>query len=265
MQCNAMALEEKFQYIKKAVTDVGNQGLCHNGRSFEPGIIQLIHQYALPQHLLLQRFDPCNDIRRNSTVLIIGRQNSGKTSLIKDIVRKQKKQNIVGIVDCHHAASELLEFISPNSVHVTSNAEAIFEKHASRTTNMTNMTVILDDFPVRQNTALSRNIIFSRHLNLTHYIAVQYSNDIQPDIRDSADYVFIIGRPFQYSKMFYHFFEEEIMSLKEFNDCTQHFCDKHGVLVLDCNFRDHLVFSILSGNQLDNIVGDCLKFYQFNT
>lgn len=190
--------------------------------------------------LKLDKFD-LSKIKRYSNVLLIGKRQTGKTTIVRDILR-----NLPNI----HTA--LVFSPGPNSYPEVP-SDFIFDQYNPDTIQKiierqkelkkkdvkSNICIVLDDAMHNYTNFINistKDLIFNgRHHGLTSIITLQYP--ILPHIYTSSiDYIFLFNPELRYRKTLY---EKYGSSFRDFNETMNEICRDHRTLVID-NIKNKL-------------------------
>jgi len=216
--------------------------------------------------LELNKFDMKN-IKSGSTILFIGKRNTGKSILCQDLFRYNTGWPVGVVISATEKANHFFEKFVPKMLIYDEFDPAIIQKFLDRQEKITNQYeaeikkygrtdldprafLVLDDCLYDKSWPNDRNIralfMNGRHYNVTFIITMQYSMGIPPILRSNIDYVFILRDPIlknqerlyqQYAGMFPSF---EIFR-QVFSQCTE-------------NYECLLVDNKVQSNQLSNQV-----------
>lgn len=198
--------------------------------------------------LELNRFDMKN-IKSGSTIVFIGKRNTGKSILCKDLFRHNTDWPVGVIISATEKANHFFEKFIPKMLIYDEYDSSIVNKFLERQEKITNQHeaekkkyggtdldprafLVLDDCLYDKTWPNDKNIrsIFmnGRHYNVTFILTMQYSMGIPPHLRSNIDYVFLLRDPIlknqerlynQYAGMFPSF---EIFR-QVFNQCTENY------------------------------------------
>lgn len=151
------------------------------------------------------RFDNLEDC---STILVLGKRRTGKTIIMKYIVRGMKPQRIIVLVGSKDNKSEWMAngFVHPLFIHVDNLLDALIKvckyqdnrvwKYVSKGLSIPDkykLTCVVDDkgydHSFMFSPMISEILCNGRHLGLSFIVAVQYFNMLHPSNRDQFDYV----------------------------------------------------------------------------
>jgi len=173
---------------------------------------------SLPNVLPLNLDDMCT---RPSNILLIGRRGSGKTFMIRDILKNMPNEVIANcmIVSAAEKMSPFYKSFFPDAKVIGSydNSGAISSFIEDNIPGV----IILDNYITTAPSKLNefRNLIFnSRCYKKTVITAVQFPVNFTPEIRINFDYVFLLDEHFSsYKKKIYDQYGNNFNSFTEFN------------------------------------------------
>ena len=206
-----------------------------------------------------------NDIKPRKNILIIGKQGSGKTTLINDILYHiRKKVNTAFAISPASDSQQMFRSCLPESHVYSDYSPEIIQNLISTMTNLKNHSEtknidvgLIADNSMHQkeiwNSKEMREICMNgRHYNLWFITSVQNLVDIGPDVQSQIDYVFVfknntISNRQKLYKYFFGLFEKFEDFCTVLDNCT----NNYECLVLD-NTK-------ISGN-----IEDSLYYYKAN-
>ena len=190
------------------------------------------------KHLRLKRFNP-KSIKPNPVILIVGKRGSGKTVLVKDIVRhlKNRFDIAVAIAGTSASAEMFQEFIPDALIYNTVQTHVIekmvdLAKVVKDHNKKREFLLLMDDCMYVKG--LMRNGVFreihmnGRNFGFSEIISAQYVMDMETDLRSQVDYVFVFQeniranreRLWKYFFGIFDTFEEFSTTLRK---CTQNY------------------------------------------
>ena len=216
---------------------------------------------AAGTQLDIRRFDP-STLKPDKVCLLIGKRNTGKTVLMKDLLYHLKDQLDFGLYmsPTEESTGALRGIIPPSLVYGDYNSTAVevlleMQKQYLKSSDKSrNVFLLLDDCMYDKKTMKGREVreIFmnGRHRRLLFLNCVQYLMDISPALRTNVDFVFCMRENIAANRRkLYEFFFGVFASLQDFeacfNACTQGF----RCIVLDNTVRS-------------NRIEDCIFWYQ---
>ena len=211
--------------------------------------------------VLIHEF-PMHEMKANSKIVIIGKPATGKSILIRDIVKAYRHQLPVakvfsGTEENNHFYSEVFPDLYIHSEYSEKEMEdfAKRQKLAMRNNpdNAKGLLIIDDcsDDPKFFNRPLFQKFYKNgRQWEMMFILALQYGMDIRPVIRTNIDYVFIFREPNERNRKALHTNYAGILGSYE------DFCD-----VMDQITEDHTALVIDNREQSNNI-SDCVYYYK---
>jgi hypothetical protein len=163
--------------------------------------------------LELKRFDP-SKIASDSVVIMIGRRNTGKSFLMKDILSYHKNLPIGTVISPTECANEYFQYFIPKMLIHDEYTPELIDKFVSRQKNITQKFkedkktygqssidprgfLILDDCLYDSDWTKDKNIrscfMNGRHYNIFFLLTSQYALGIPPNLRCQSDYIFIFN------------------------------------------------------------------------
>jgi len=213
-------------------------------------------------NLNIRAFNPTG-MKKNATVLLIGKRGTGKSTLLNDIMYHMRDKFNFGIaMSPTEESSEMLGDILPRSCVFDDFAEdAIgrmlrYQKKTVKAGDFRNMFIIMDDCAYDNRTLKGKNIreVFmnGRHRKIFIINAVQYMMDVPSFLRGQVDYVFalrdnIIDQREKLWKFFFGMFQD----YKDFSTVMDNCTEDHNCMVLDNTVRS-------------NKAEDCVFWYSAN-
>jgi Poxvirus A32 protein len=203
----------------------------------------------------LPKFD-LNRIAPFSTIVLIGKRNTGKSVLVTDIVHRFKDMSAIVVMSGTEAGNRHFQQYVPDSfVYNDYNPDAIagiikrqtalIDKGMSR--ESIGILVVLDDCSYDKN-ALNRdkNLRFmfmnGRHLGITTILTTQYAMDISSGLRYNIDYVFAFkDNTFTNKERLYKNFFGVFNKAKEFYTVFDQIAVGYDCIVLDNTSRSNKI------------------------
>lgn len=146
-----------------------------------------------------------SEIKPTSKIVIIGKTESGKSTIIADILHSMKKKIETAMVVCStRDGREDYEKLIPPLFIYDELSEAIIDRFITAQQNFLDVyrknetvgALILDDCmhdsKMFKTKAMKYIYMNSRHDNVLNIVALQYCFGIGPDLRTNVDYVFIL-------------------------------------------------------------------------
>jgi hypothetical protein len=199
-----------------------------------------------PIHIGIKLFNP-DEIKNNSTILIIGKRNTGKSVFLKDLMyHKQQVSTGVVFAGTENANGFYGSFIPDSFVHNDYKPDIITRliarqerkqlENEDRKINkpIDDVFVILDDLNYKAKewkNEETMKYLFSngRHNRIFLVIALQYIMSLTPELRANADYVVVFAQSSAKAKrkVFDEFggcFENFETFNYIFDSCTKDYC-----------------------------------------
>jgi len=160
------------------------------------------------QKLQLQKFD-ISTIKSDKVVVMIGRRDTGKSVLVKDLLYYQRDMPIGTVISPTEKANRFFgNVVPPIFIHDEYQPEIIenvvkrqekmlkaVEKHGKNNVDPRAF-LVLDDCLYDESWTKDKNIrllfMNGRHYNIMFIITMQYPLGIKPNLRTQIDYVFIL-------------------------------------------------------------------------
>jgi len=205
---------------------------------------------------------PLNDMKYNSKIVIIGKPATGKSTLVKDVIKAFRHEIPVAKIFCgseenNHFYSEMFPELFIHSEYTEEEMEnfAKRQKLAMRS-NPKNpkALLILDDCsddPKFFNRPLFQKFVKNgRHWEMMLILALQYGMDIRPVIRTNIDYVFIFREPNERNrKALYTNYGGITGSYEDFCDLMDQLTEDYTALVID-------------NRKQSNDLSECVYYYK---
>ena len=211
------------------------------------------------QQLSLRKFDPEKmDDRR--VVMVIGKRNTGKSVLSKDLLYF-KKHIPLGMVQSgtEEGNGYYSSWVPDSFIYNDFDKPAIerlieHQRKACKEGTAKNVFIVLDDLMYDAKflkDKVMRSIFMNgRHWNIFLLVTAQYCGDIPPAIRSNIDYVFCLRENIlQNRERLYKNFFGIFPSLDAFNQCLDATTNDYECLVLDNTSRS-------------NAIEDCVFWYK---
>ena len=139
----------------------------------------------------------------NPHILVIGQRGSGKTTLIKDIIKKKgydMQKDVYVFCSTEKLNPSYSEHVNSSNIYYDYEPSAIakilkeVEENKMQKIKREIM-IVFDDCTLDLKKQQVQEILYNARHNLISYIwAMQYPEIIERDIRDNFDYVFLIGQ-----------------------------------------------------------------------
>jgi hypothetical protein len=188
----------------------------------------------------LQEFSPATMQTARSSV-IIGKRNTGKTTLIKDLISKTCADIPHGTI-ITPTDKLLYEGVVPaEQLHESYSADTVLEV-LKRQTNIEiedrRAYFVLDncmyDTSWTKDPMLLSLVLFTQSYHLTVFLSMAYALAMQPTMRDNIDYVFIFREPIEQNrKRLYEFYGGMFPSYDVFCAVLDAYTIDHTCLVID--------------------------------
>ena len=147
----------------------------------------------------VKKFD-MSKMKKDATVLLIGKRGSGKSTLLKDILFHMRDRLDFGLLfSATEEATNCLDGIIPKSCMYSDYSESAvavmlqLQKMARKKGNAKNVFIISDDLGFDKKNLSSKVTkecyLNGRHSNLFYITCQQYCLDAPPAIRTNIDYV----------------------------------------------------------------------------
>ena len=215
---------------------------------FLPSAIVSIREllYTKKMRLRLQKFD-ANAMKPFSISLLLGRRNTGKSTLMRDLLYHMRDHSDVCIcMTPTESAAQFFREITPKSFVYDSGLDlamleslmTIQREFARTGKRVRRVTLVLDDCSCDAS-ALRSNVISDlfrngRHQKITVIITSQYATDLGPGLRSQVDYVFCMRDPSVANKKRLHsFFAGAIESYHSFSNVFDIVTSNYGVFVVN--------------------------------
>lgn len=209
----------------------------------------------------LSKFD-MRMVNDDSVVVFIGKRNTGKSFLIKDLLHSKQNFPIGTVVSATASANNFYNNIVPSMfIHSKFSNELVGNVMKRQEIIKKNKTVdnraffIMDDMMSAANTWIKSENIASmfcngRHYNCLFILSLQYVMGIPPNFRNNVDFVFILRENIYKSRKKLHehwagIFPNFKMFESVMNACTQ----DYGCVVI-------------KNNSLSNKIEDCVFWYK---
>lgn len=218
-------------------------------------------RYFAGRRFALERFD-LNSIEPNSTIVVIGRRGSGKSTLIKAMLRRDRRSRAVmcmsGTEDSNsdYAAyvpnlfvynqfdmDAFRRFIDVQQRQSDEYAKGLRKDPPDRTLLCDD--VMYDRKPMR-STEMRRLLMNGRHWHTKFILAMQYCMDIEPALRTQIDYVMAFRDPIRKNRRRLH--ENYFGVVDDFGDFSRIFeecTEGYGFLVARNNVKSNRVSDCL--------------------
>ena len=210
--------------------------------------------------LKVHKFD-ISKIAPDATIMVVGKRRTGKSTLIRDILRAMVGKLDFGIAMCgsEDTGKAMAEYIPPSCIYDDFSPAALdvllrVQQRGVAAGTCKPVFLVMDDTMYDKQTLKSKNMrmlfMNGRHRKIFFLCAVQYLMDIPPDIRTNVDYLFVLKENVlsnreKLHKQFFGMFAEYKDFSVVMNSCTSGF----QCMVLDNTARS-------------NNPSDCVFWYQ---
>lgn len=200
------------------------------------------------QVLNLKRFDPAR-MADSSTCVIIGKRNTGKSVLVKDLMYA-KRHLPAGIVmsGTEEGNGYYGTWIPPAFVYTRFDPVAIerlYEKQKRLKTRgvKQNVYLLIDDCMFESNVVMKAPVIKElfmngRHFNIFVILVAQYVMQLSPAVRSNSDYVIVLRDNIKENQERLHrAFFGMFARFDDFRDTMMAVTENYGALIIDANSR----------------------------
>ncbi len=217
-------------------------------------------------HLKLRKFDMAR-VRDDAVVVFIGKRNTGKSFLIRDLLWHKREFPIGTVISATEGANGFYGKMVPSLfIHEEFNTkildnvikrQTIVAHHANREVAATGRTtidkrafIIMDDCMFDSKFTSDRNVRFlfmnGRHSSLLYLLSLQYVMGIPPVLRGNVDYVFLLRETnVQNRKRIYEQYAGVFPTF-------QVFCNVMDACTHDCELL--VIDNTVSSNKLEDMV-----------
>lgn len=208
----------------------------------------------LKEFNILEALKQRDNFAKPTKFLLIGKRQTGKTYLIKEILLLLKNENIVDNIMIFSGQSSVNEYksiVQPNQINKIKNTfdnydmKKILENQIKP--NAKPLLLILDDGIFCQKSLYSDKLFLNimtnaRHYNIYVIITMQYPVGLSPELKILFDFVFIFQDDCILNKkrLYDHYFGI-IPDYKLFDKIMSDYCSNYGILVID-NFSNSNLF-----------------------
>jgi energy-coupling factor transporter ATP-binding protein EcfA2 len=211
--------------------------------------------------LNIRKFDP-SSMKKDATVLLLGKRGSGKSTLLNDLMYHMRDAFSFGIAmsPTEESTESLGDFLPAACVYDDFAEEAVGRMLKYQKKNVKRsgrkMFIIMDDCAYDSRTLKGKNIreVFmnGRHRKIFIVNAVQYMMDVPSFLRGQVDYVFamrdnIIDQREKLWKFFFGMFSD----YKDFSTVMDNCTEGHNCMVMDNTVKS-------------NTADDCVFWYSAN-
>lgn len=199
--------------------------------------------------LNIKKFDP-NKIKAGEDIcVIIGKRNTGKSYLLRDLLSYNYKDfGLVSVFSKTNAFNHFYNAFIPKFLINQGWDEKKMEKLYKRQENVSNLNcplqeknlaLIYDDLAAEnhlwKNHHITKQIFLNgRHLKFSFYLLIQFVNSIPPYAKNNIDYIFILQQlNNQEIDRLYKEFGGAFPDKKTFKICLDRLTENYGCLVID--------------------------------
>lgn len=217
----------------------------------------------------VKQFD-MSQLKMNSVIVVIGRRNSGKSTLIKDILYHQRRLPagcvISGSEEVNSFYSSFIPSILIKNEFRTEHLENLFKRQKSvlQRAGEGALSVSPDCFLVMddclfdnkwtRDVEMRRVFLNGRHYKITYLLSLQYPLGISPFLRTQIDYVFILrDQSLNNRKRLYVNYAGVIPTFELFCKMMDRLTSDYGCMVID------------NTNPAASTYLDCVRWYRANT
>jgi hypothetical protein len=190
----------------------------------------------------LRKFD-INDIKDDKVVVLIGKRETGKSFLCKDILYHHSTIPVGQVISGTEAANEFYskmvpklfiheEYQPPIIQNILKRQKMMIEKCKSCQSTDPRAFLILDDCLYDNSWTKDKNVrslfMNGRHFKILFIITMQYALGIPPNLRTNIDYIFILRENYQSNRkrLYEHYagmFPNFEMFCQVMDQCTENF------------------------------------------
>ena len=205
-------------------------------------------------NLELRKFD-MNDIKDDKVVVLIGKRDTGKSFLCKDILYRHKDIPVGQVISGTEGANQFYSKIVPKLfIHGEYSAPVIHNMIKRQKLMLTKMNegeqldprafLILDDCLYDNSWTKDANMrsIFmnGRHYKLLFLLTMQYALGIPPNLRTNIDYVFILRENYVSNrKRLYEHYAGMFPTFEMFNQVMDQCTENYECLVINNNAKSN--------------------------
>ena len=215
----------------------------------------------MPTRLKIRKYNVKEQLRPDAVVLMVGKRGTGKSTLLKDVMRNMSDKLDYGIAmsPTEECTSDMGSYIPPSCIYNDFNSDKIdqlleAQRLAIKRGSKRRVFLLLDDCMYDKKVMKATNIrnVFmnGRHRRIFFANCQQYVMDMPPDLRSQIDVCFALRENIRANKeKLWKFFFGMFDTFNEFNEvmdnCTQNF---------ECLVYD--------GGSRSNQVEDCIFWYK---
>lgn len=204
-----------------------------------------------PSTIRLREF--CMDwVKDGSIVVMIGKRNTGKSYLIRDLLsRKTDIPTAVVISPTEQSNRFYSDMIPPLFIHDEYSSGVVeklvarqkkMKKESMRDPGVDGRCIFIMDDCLYDSSAWSKDkrireiFMNGRHFNITYVLAAQYGLPCPPQLRSQIDYVFLLRESIMRNKkILFENFAGMFNSFEVFNSVMNQVCQDHNCLVIHMN------------------------------
>jgi len=208
----------------------------------------------MAMNLELRKFD-MNDIKDDKVVVLIGKRDTGKSFLCKDILYRHKDIPVGQVISGTEGANQFYSKIVPKLfIHGEYSAPVIHNMIKRQKMMLTKMNegeqldprafLILDDCLYDNSWTKDANMrsIFmnGRHFKLLFLLTMQYALGIPPNLRTNIDYIFILRENYVSNrKRLYEHYAGMFPTFEMFNQVMDQCTENYECLVINNNAKSN--------------------------
>jgi hypothetical protein len=193
------------------------------------------------------------DMKKNSVIVMIGKRNTGKSTLIKDVMYNNRNLPAGCVISATEEANGFYSDFIPNILikdeykkeHISNlikRQRLVREKHKDNRNIDPNAFLIMDDclFDNKwiKDTEIRRIFLNGRHYSITFLLTMQYPLGIPPLLRSQIDYVFILKETsLGNRKRIYENYASIIPTFQIFNKIFDKLTAEYGCMVIDYTYQ----------------------------
>lgn len=208
--------------------------------------------------LKLKRFDMAS-IKDDKTVVLVGRRDTGKSFLVKDLLYNHRNIPIGTVISATECANKFFSYMVPSLFIHDEYTPQIIENVLSRQKTLVDKVnndiatngstridprafLILDDCLFDNSWTKDKNIralfMNGRHWNILFVITMQYALGIPPILRTNIDYVFILREQYICNrKRIYDNFAGMFPNFESFCQVMDQCTENYECLVINTNAK----------------------------
>lgn len=191
----------------------------------------------------IRKFDPAT-ISMNRIFFVIGKRNSGKTTVIRDLLYRMPRPDfVIAMAPTEDTLNMYRQFLPESCIFDHFNQAALdravsVQRELVVQKKTRNMLILLDDCLYQKGVLRSttmRSIFFNgRHDNIGLICAAQYLMDIDASLRTNVDYLFVMRENVLINRQkLYKYFFGQFKKFEDFDSVMQTCTQDYKSLVLD--------------------------------